>query len=97
MMELSNQQKKKLKALGHSLNPVVTIGQQGMKASIHEEFDLAITTHQLIKVKIVAERDERAKLIEKLAKRNKALCVQSIGGKALFYRRNRDKDDLFKD
>lgn len=95
-MELASQQKKKLKAIGHSLSPVLTVGQHGLKESIHDEFETAITAHQLIKVKLVGERDDRQAYADTLSKQHNATLVQLIGGKALFYRRNKDKDNLLK-
>lgn len=95
-MELASPQKKKLKAIGHSLSPVVTVGQHGLKDSIHDEFETAITVHQLIKVKLVGERDDREAYAQTLSQKHNAALVQMIGGKALFYRRNKDKDNLLK-
>lgn len=95
-MELASPQKKKLKAIGHSLSPVVTVGQHGLKASIHDEFETAITAHQLIKVKLVGEKADRQTYAEALSRQHGAALVQMIGGKALFYRRNKDKDNILK-
>lgn len=95
-MELTTQQKKKLKALAHGLRPVVTIGQQGMKDTIHEEIDQALDYHQLLKVKIAGEKQERITLSALITKQHKSTIVQSIGSIVVFYRRNKDKENLLK-
>ncbi len=95
-MELTAQQKKKLRAIAHGLNPVVTIGQQGMKETIHEEINNALNHHQLLKVKIIGEKQERVKLSAIIAQKHQSEIVQSIGSIVVFYRRNKDKDDILK-
>ncbi len=92
---LSNAAKKKLKGLAHSLHPVVTIGQQGLKESIHEEMELALDCHQLVKVKINADdREQRQQLIQLLAEKHRAAVIQTIGHTAVYYRPNKDRADL---
>jgi RNA-binding protein len=95
-MELTAQQKKKLRTIAHGLNPIVTIGQQGIKETIHEEIDNALNHHQLLKVKIVGEKQERVKLSTMIAKKHQSNIVQSIGSIVIFYRRNKDKNDILK-
>jgi RNA-binding protein len=95
-MELTTQQKKKLKAIAHGLHPVVTIGQQGIKETIHEEIDNALNHHQLLKVKIIGEKQEREKLSTAIAKKHHSNIIQSIGRIVVFYRRNKDKNDILK-
>jgi len=94
-MELTNPQKKKLKGLAHGLHPLVTIGQNGLKESIHDEIEIALSFHQLIKIKIMADdRDQRKDLISLLSEKHKATVVQTIGHVAVFYRRNKDKEKV---
>ena len=94
-MELNTKQIKQLKSLGHQLNPIVTIGQHGMKESINTELALALDFHQLVKIKVgLGDRDQRNELIDTLSKHHKALLVQSIGSIALMYRKNPEKPSL---
>jgi RNA-binding protein len=94
-MPLTNPQKKKLKGLAHDLHPLVTIGQQGLKESIHDEMETALDFHQLIKVKIIADdRDNKKEIINLLSEKHQAEIVQAIGHMAIFYRRNNDKENL---
>ncbi|MCK5725344.1 MAG: YhbY family RNA-binding protein [Thiotrichaceae bacterium] len=94
-MTLSKQQKKKLKGLAQQIQVVVTVGQKGLKETIHKEIDIALDYHQLIKIKINTDtRDERKAMIELLSGKHQAYLAQSIGHTACFYRRNKDKEKI---
>ncbi|PPD33202.1 MAG: ribosome assembly RNA-binding protein YhbY [Methylomonas sp.] len=84
-------EKKKLKAQAHPLNPVVMIGQAGLTPAVLKEIDLALDTHELIKVKIRAERDERNIIRQQISADTRAELVQSIGQVAVFFRKNPKK------
>lgn len=84
-------EKKKLKAQAHPLNPVVMIGQAGLTPAVLKEINLALDTHELIKVKIRAERDERNVMREQICAETRAELVQSIGQIAVFFRKNPKK------
>lgn len=84
-------QKKKLKAQAHSLNPVVIIGQAGLTEAVIKEINLALDTHELIKVKIRAERDDRKIISEQICSQTLSEQIQSIGQIAVLYRKNPKK------
>ena len=84
-------QKKKLKAQAHSLNPVVMIGQGGLTEAVIKEINLALDTHELIKVKIRAERDDRKIISEQICSQTLSEQIQSIGQIAVLYRKNPKK------
>jgi len=42
--------KKKRRAEAHTLKPVVMIGQSGLTAAVLAELDIALNTHELLKV-----------------------------------------------
>lgn len=83
--------KKKLKAAAHALKPVVMIGQSGLTVAVLAEIELALNCHELIKVKIRQERDERTLISAQIAAETEAELVQTIGQIAVFYRQNPDK------
>jgi RNA-binding protein len=83
--------KKKLRAEAHTLKPVVMIGQSGFTAAVLAEIELALDSHELIKVKIRAERDDRKLIIEKICTDTGAELIQTIGQIAVLYRLNRNK------
>ena len=87
-MSLSNNQTKTLRGLAHSLKPVVMVGQNGLKDTIFEEVETALGFHELIKVKIAADRDEREEIMNEILKKSKADKVQQIGQVLVLFRRN---------
>jgi len=94
-MELNTKQVKQLKSLGHQLSPIVTVGQRGMKETIHTELALALDFHQLVKIKVgVGDRDKRNELIDTLTQHHKAELIQRIGNIALLYKRNSEKPSV---
>jgi RNA-binding protein len=90
-MKLSESQKRHLRGLGHHLKPVVWIGQHGMKESVMAEIELALDSHELIKVKIVADRDTRAGITSDICEQTQAEQIHSIGQMLVLFRRNADK------
>ena len=96
-MEMNTKQIKHLKSLGHKLNPIVTVGQHGMKESINTELEIALDYHQLVKIKVsVGDREARDELINTLASTHSAQLIQRVGNVALLYRKNKDKPSVFE-
>ena len=90
-MSLNTQHKRALRARGHALKPVVSIGSAGLTEAVLREINLSLTHHELMKVKITgADRVQRAKLIETLCEKLGAELIQSIGQVALIYRPDTD-------
>ena len=88
MASLSIQERKRLRQIGHALNPVVMLGDKGLTEAVVEEINRALNDHELIKVKIVAEdREERAALIDQVSEQTGAEVVQKIGKIALIYKK----------
>ncbi|MFW1753098.1 ribosome assembly RNA-binding protein YhbY [Acinetobacter wanghuae] len=88
MASLSIQERKRLRQIGHALNPVVMLGDKGLSEGVLEELSRALNDHELIKVKIVAEdRDERAAMIVEISEKTGAEVVQKIGKIALIYKK----------
>ena len=83
--------KKKLRAEAHTLKPVVMIGQSGLTAAVLSELEQTLNSHELIKVKIRAERNERKVISEKICIDIGAELIQTIGQIAVIYRLNPDK------
>ena len=88
---MNSADKKKLRADAHSLKPVVMIGQSGLTAGVLAELDQALNTHELLKVKIRAESDDRKLINAQLCAETGAELIQSIGQIAVLYRLNPNK------
>ncbi len=90
-MSLSNTQIRHLKSLAHHLKPVVRVGQHGIREAVLEELEQALDAHELIKVKVAAEKAERIALIRQLTEASGAQLIQHIGQMAVLFRRNEKK------
>ena len=73
------------------MSPVVRIGQKGITDSIITELEIAIAHHELIKIKVAGDRDERKKMIAELADKSNSHVIQQIGQVAVLFRRNHEK------
>lgn len=77
-----------LRGLAHDLNPIVMIGQKGMSDGVRVELDDALSRHELVKIRVVAEeREERDQIIQALVRDTRSELIQKVGHTATFYRR----------
>ena len=90
-MPLNAAQKKNLRGRAHHLKPFVTVADKGLSASVVAEIERALNDHELIKVKLAAEKAERSAMIETITAASGALLVQHIGQIAVLFRRNEKK------
>jgi RNA-binding protein len=94
-MKLTEPQKKMLRGLGHSLKPVITVGDAGLSESLIKEFESTIDHHELIKVRIRgSDRKHRDTTIADLCERGSANLVARIGNVALLFRPNAAKPKI---
>ena len=56
---LSQQQKKHYRAIGHILDPIVTIAGKGLSETVVTELNRALDDHELIKIRINSDRESR--------------------------------------
>lgn len=83
--------KRRLRARAHALKPVVTMGQAGLTDPVVREIDLALSHHELIKVRIrLPDRDERKQNIARLCSATHSECIQALGQIATLYRKKPD-------
>ncbi len=90
-MKLTTSQTRHLRSQAHKLKPVVMVGAKGITDSLLEELEIALNTHELIKVKVSAEeREDRDKMIEQLCKASNSVKVQRVGHIVTLFRRNKN-------
>lgn len=87
-MPLNNTQRRHLRGLCHDLSPVVVVAGKGLSENVMAEIDQALTVHELIKIKLRSEREDREEWIQTISRHHKADLVQKIGQVACFYRPN---------
>jgi RNA-binding protein len=92
MGELKGSQRKYLRGAAHSYKPLVQIGKEGLSEGVLNAIEAALEAHELIKVKIAAQRDEREQLVPVIEARVKCECVGTVGRMAIFYREHPDPE-----
>ncbi|MCX7100121.1 MAG: YhbY family RNA-binding protein [Methylobacter sp.] len=88
---MNSADKKKFRAQAHTLKPVIMIGQSGLTAAVLAETELALNIHELIKIRIRAEKEDRKLITEKICTDTGAELIQNIGQIAVIYRLNPEK------
>jgi RNA-binding protein len=89
---LSGTQRKYLRGLAHPLNPVVHVGRGGLTDSVLAAVSRALDDHELIKVKIALDRDERAEIAGRIAEGCSAELAGTVGTIAILYKEHRDPE-----
>jgi RNA-binding protein len=93
--KLSGAALRKLRSLGHALDPVVAIGKEGIRDSVIAALDATLTTHELVKVKIQREAPvDRHEAGIELAARTGSVLAQVVGRTLLLYRRHPKKPKI---
>jgi RNA-binding protein len=90
-MPLNNRQLRFLRGLTHKLHPVVIVADKGLTENVLAEIESALEHHELIKVKLRADREQRAQWSEEIRTASGAEVVHSIGQVVSLYRRNPKK------
>jgi len=91
-MALSKKQIKFLRSKCHSLKAVIMLGQKGLTEEVLNELDIALTHHELVKIKLsVDDREVRKQVIAEICEKSQSEEVQSIGKTLSVYRVNPDQ------
>ncbi len=89
---MTGKQRRYLRGLGHHLDPVVSIGKEGITDGLIGAVGATLESHELIKLKLSeAAGDDRQGLAEAIAQASSAELVQVLGRTILLYRR-REKE-----
>jgi RNA-binding protein len=92
MERLSGSARKYLRGLAHGRRALVQVGKEGLSPAVLQALDLALGSHELVKVQFLSGREEKRELA---AANDEALgseCVGIIGHMAVFYRRCPDEE-----
>ena len=92
MGELKGSQRKYLRGVAHSYKPMVQVGKEGLSDNVLGAIDDALLAHELIKVKIAAERDQREQFVPVIEERVNCECVGTVGRMAILYREHPDPE-----
>lgn len=92
---LTGKQKRFLRAMGSTLDPVVQIGKAGLIPSVVAGAIDAIRARELIKVRVLQNCAEPPQdVITMLAERTNTDLVQIIGHNGLLYKKNQEKPKI---
>ncbi len=95
MSELKGKQKKYLRGLAHSFDPVVIVGKRGVTAAVLRQIDTALEDHELIKIKLSAEcPDERDEVAEKVTAENGCTVAGAVGRVLILYRARKENPSI---
>ena len=84
--------RRRLRGVGHNLDPVVQIGRQGTTAQVVAQAEQALLDHELIKIKLGSECPEtRFEVAERLSEQPGVNVVQILGRTILLYKRHPNK------
>ncbi|MEM7583092.1 MAG: YhbY family RNA-binding protein [Acidobacteriota bacterium] len=92
MSQLTGAQRKYLRGLAHSLKPLVRVGKDGLTRGVLEHLDAGLESHELIKVKLDADREIRRQQAEEIDAELGSENVGGVGHVAIFYRPARDPE-----
>lgn len=79
MQALTVTERLTLKARAHQLKPTVIIGSAGLTESVLREIAKTLALHELIKIRVMAERPERETILAEICGQLDAAPVQHIG------------------
>lgn len=88
----SGELRRRLRALGHALAPVVQVGKEGVSRAVLTQVEAALYDHELIKVKIGGEcPQDRFEVAGELGALPGANVAQILGRVVLLYKRHPEK------
>jgi putative YhbY family RNA-binding protein len=68
-----------LKGRAHALSPTVMIGNAGLTEAVLKEIAASLKIHELIKIRVMAERPQREAILAEICTKLNAAPVQHIG------------------
>lgn len=92
---LTGKQRRFLRSMGNTLEPIVHVGKGGVSETVMSQLDEALESRELVKVKVLNNcLQEVAEVAEGLEAGTGADIAQIIGHNILFYRRAKEKPQI---
>jgi len=92
MIKLKGSHRTYLRGLAHKLKPVIQVGRGGVSVEVLAAIDEALGCHELIKLKFMEFKEQKAELSRLIAERTASELVGRIGNMAIFYRQHPEED-----
>ena len=83
-----------LKGRAHQLKPTVMIGNAGFTESVLKEIEQTLKLHELIKIRVMAERQEREAILREICAKLDAEPVQHIGKILVVFKPNPEANKI---
>jgi putative YhbY family RNA-binding protein len=89
ILELDSTTRSDLRSKAHNISPTVMIGADGLTSGVLKEAEIALSSHELIKIRVLGDdREARLEIYEALCEKLHAAKVQHIGKLLVIYRPN---------
>lgn len=87
MPQLTPAERRALRARAHHLHPIIMIGEAGLTPAVLHEIDVALKSHELIKIRVLGDdRERRRRMPAEITGALDASLVQHIGKILVLYR-----------
>lgn len=83
---LNNAQIRKLKAAAQHLEPMLKIGKAGLSEGFIHSVDMALSQHELVKIKFAEFKEQKKELAPQLAERTASHLVMRVGNVMVLHR-----------
>ena len=93
--KLTPSQRRHLSSLGHKLQPIVTVGKEGVTEGVVAALEQALLDHELVKVRVGSSATEdRKEVAEELAEKANAHLASVVGKTMLIYKAHPEKPTI---
>lgn len=89
---MTGAERKFLRSRAHALKPIVQVGKLGLTPEVLVAVDRALDSHELIKVRLVASRDEKEALASGIERELACERIGMVGHVGIFFRQNDDPE-----
>lgn len=83
---LSNSQIRKFKAAAQLLEPMLKVGKAGLIEGFIRSVDMALSQHDLVKIKFVELKEQKKELAPQLAEKTASHLVMRVGNVMVLHR-----------
>lgn len=92
MDNLTGSQRRFLRSLANTMNPVIHIGKNGLTDQVFSAINEALDTHELIKLRFLEFKEKKKELSVKIEHVCRCEMVGMVGHVALFFRQQADAE-----
>jgi RNA-binding protein len=83
---LNNSQTRKFKAAAQHLEPMLKVGKAGLSEGFIRSVNVALTQHELVKIKFAEFKAEKKELAPQLAERTASHLIMRVGNVMVLHR-----------